>query len=445
MKSSRRAFLKKSAVTGAGAIVAPTVISSNVFGANDRINAAVLGVNGRGGSHISSFMNQSNVQVTTLCDPDLNVAGEKAKAFKEKYGKEVKVVQDLRHVMDDKDIDVISIATPNHWHSLAVIWACQAGKDAYVEKPGSHNVWEGRKMVEAARKYNRIVQHGVQLRSSPAIQEAVQLLREGYIGRVYMARGLVFRWRGDIGDKGFSPVPAGLDYDLWTGPAPMRPFTENLVHYNWHWHWDYGNGDVGNQGIHETDMCMWGLDVGLPSKITSMGGKFLWNDCKETPEVLTSVYHYPEEDKIIQFEVRPWCTNTEDGVTVGNIFYGDKGILVIDGYNEYKTFLGKDREPGQSGSDGQIQASGMARGDSGTDGHFANFIEAVRQQDSSILNGPVESAHLSSALAHLGNIAYRTGRVLSFNPDAERFVNDPEADLMLTRNYRAPYVVSENV
>ncbi|MCK3682829.1 Gfo/Idh/MocA family oxidoreductase [Maribellus sp. YY47] len=445
MKPTRRDFLKKSAVTGAGAIVAPTVLSANVFGANDRINAAVLGVHGRGGSHISAFMNQPNVQVTTLCDPDLNVAGKKAKDFKEKYGKEVKTIQDLRHVMDDKDIDVISIATPNHWHSLAVIWACQAGKDAYVEKPGSHNVWEGRKMVEAARKYNRIVQHGVQLRSSPAIQEAVQLMRDGYIGRVYMARGLVFRWRGDIGDKGFSPVPAGVDYDLWTGPAPMRPFTENLVHYNWHWHWDYGNGDVGNQGIHETDMCMWGLDVGLPSKITSMGGKFLWNDCKETPEVLTSVYHYPDEDKIIQFEVRPWCTNTEDGVTVGNIFYGDKGILVIDGYNEYKTYLGQNREPGKSGSDGQMQASGMARGDSGTDGHFANFIDAVRKQDSSVLNGPVESAHLSSALAHLGNIAYRTGRVLTFNPEAERFVNDPEADLMLKRNYRAPYVVPENV
>ena len=167
--------------------------------------------------------------------------------------------QDLRRVMDNKDIDVVSIATPNHWHALAVIWACQAGKDVYVEKPGSHNIWEGRKMVEATHKYDRIVQHGVQLRSSPAVNEAIQLMRDGYIGRVYMARGLVFRWRGDIGDQGFSPVPEGLDYDLWTGPAPMRPFTRNLVHYNWHWHWDYGNGDVGNQGIHETDLCMWGL------------------------------------------------------------------------------------------------------------------------------------------------------------------------------------------
>ena len=347
--------------------------------------------------------------------------------------------------MDDKDIDVVSIASPNHWHALSVIWACQAGKDVYVEKPGSHNIWEGRKMVEAAQKYDRIVQHGVQLRSSPAVNEAIELMRDGYIGKVYMARGLVFRWRADIGDQGFSPVPDGVDYDLWTGPAPMRPFTRNLVHYNWHWHWDYGNGDVGNQGIHETDLCMWGLDVGLPTKITSMGGKFLWDDCKEVPEVLTSIYNYPEENKIIQFEVRPWCTNTEDGATVGNIFYGDKGIIVVNGYDKYKSYLGKDRTPGKSGEDGGDSGSGMDRGAGGTDGHFANFIEAVRKHDASILNGPVETAHLSSGLAHLGNIAYRLGKVLTFNPKSEKFVNDPEADKMLSRNYRGEYVVPSKV
>ena len=445
MKTSRRTFVKNTAALGTAAIIAPTIIPARVFGANDRINAAVLGLNGRGKNHVQSLMAQDNVEVTVLCDPDMNVLKERQKEFREAYTKEVVLEQDLRRVMDNKDIDVVSIASPNHWHALSVIWACQAGKDAYVEKPGSHNVWEGRKMVEAAHKYDRIVQHGVQLRSSPAVNEAIQLLRDGYIGRVYMARGLVFRWRGDIGDKGFSPVPEGLDYDLWTGPAPKRPFTRNLVHYNWHWHWDYGNGDVGNQGIHETDLCMWGLDVGLPTKITSMGGKFLWNDSKETPEVLSSVYHYPEEGKIIQFEVRPWCTNTEQGVTVGNIFYGDKGILVVDGYDSYKTYMGQKREPGKSGSDGEASGSEYARGAGGTDGHFANFIEAVRKRDRSILTGPVETAHLSSSLAHLGNIAYRLDRVLTFNPDSEKFVNDPEADLMLTRNYREGYEVPERV
>ena len=445
MKKSRRNFIKKTAAASSATFLAPSIISASVFGANDRINASVLGINGRGKNHISSLMKQKNVQVVNLCDPDMNLLKVRQKEFKNKYKKDVSLEQDLRRVMDNKDIDVVSIASPNHWHSLSVIWACQAGKDVYVEKPGSHNIFEGRKMVEATQKYDRIVQHGVQLRSSPAINEAIGLLRNGYIGNVYMARGLVFRWRGDIGDKGFSSVPNGLDYDLWTGPAPKRPFTENLVHYNWHWHWDYGNGDVGNQGIHETDLCMWGLDVGLPTKITSMGGKFLWDDCKEVPEVLTSVYNYPDEGKIIQFEVRPWCTNTEEGATVGNIFYGDKGILVVDGYSKYKTYLGKDRTPGQSGDDGAIEASGMDRGAGGTDGHFKNFIEAVRKHDASILNAPIETGHLSSGLAHLGNIAYRMEKVLTFNPQAEKFVNDPEADKMLTRNYRKGYEVPNKV
>ena len=442
---SRRKFIKNSATATAAALTIPTIVPAHAFGANDRINAAVLGLNGRGKNHVKNLMVQDNVQVTTLCDPDMNILKDRQKSFKETYSKDVALEQDLRNVMENKDIDVVSIASPNHWHALSVIWACQAGKDVYVEKPGSHNIWEGRKMVEAAQKYDRIVQHGVQLRSSPAIREAVELMRDGYIGRVYMARGLVFRWRGDIGDQGFSPVPDGIDYDLWTGPAPKRPFTRNLVHYNWHWHWDYGNGDVGNQGIHETDMCMWGLDVGLPTKITSMGGKFLWDDCKEVPEVLTSVYNYPDEDKIIQFEVRPWCTNTEEGTTVGNIFYGDKGILVVDGYSKYKTYLGKDRTPGKSGDDGAKESSGMDRGAGGVAGHFANFIEAVRKHDKTILNGPVETAHLSSGLAHLGNIAYRLGRVLTFDPGSEKFVNDADADKMLTRNYRSPYVVPEKV
>jgi predicted dehydrogenase len=426
----RRQFVKNSALVGA-ALSLPTVIPVQAFGANDRVNVAVLGVNGRGKNHIDGYMNLDNVQVTTLVDPDMNICQERAKEYGEKYDTTMKAVQDQRDVLEDQDIDVVSIASTNHWHALSTIWACQAGKDVYVEKPGSHNLWEGRKMVEAAAKYDRIVQHGVQLRSSKAIREAVQLLRDGYIGDVYMARGLVFRWRADIGDQGFEPVPEGIDYDMWTGPAPMRPFTRNLVHYNWHWHWDYGNGDVGNQGIHETDLCMWGLDVGFPTKITSMGGKFLWDDCKEVPEVQTSIYHYPAEKKIIQFEVRHWCTNLEDGAGVGNIFYGDKGYMVIKGYDTYETYLGRERTPGQKGKDG---------GD-----HYKNFMDAVRAHDKTMLHAPVETAHLSSGLAHLGNISYRLGRQLTFNPKAEKFINDTDADKMLTRNYRAPYVVPDKV
>jgi predicted dehydrogenase len=448
MDKSRRIFLS-AAATGAvasvitpgafgnevmGKIAKPTVVPHGAFGANDRIRVAVLGVNGRGKSHIEEVMKQSGATVAALCDPDMVILRESARAFEAKYNRKVAIEQDFRRLYEDKDIDAVTLATPNHWHALQVILACQAGKDVYVEKPATHNIYEGAKMIEAAYKYNRIVQHGVQLRSSEAIREAVKHLRDGLIGRVYMARGLVYRWRPDIGNRGISKVPDGLDYDLWCGPAPMAPFTRNLVHYNWHWHWNYGNGDVGNQGIHETDLCMWGLDVGLPERITSMGGKFLWDDCKEVPEIQTSIYHYPKEKKIIQFEVRNWCTNLEDGAGVGNIFYGDKGYLVVRGYGSYDTYLGEKREKGPSRSaDGELTL------------HFANWLDAIRARDMSLQNAPVETGHLSSALAHLGNISYRLGRQLDFDPVSEQFIADEDANRMRTREYRLPFVVPEKI
>jgi predicted dehydrogenase len=448
--TSRRSFLKTAAKGAVIASVAPSVLNAEAAvpeilpegakGANDRIRIAVLGVNGRGVNHYEEIMKlapTANVDVVVLCDPDMDVLQKRAGEFEQKYGKKVMIMQDFRKAYDDKNIDAVTIATPNHWHALQTIWACQAGKDVYVEKPATHNIYEGRKMIEAAYKYNRIVQHGVQLRSSVAINEAIQHLRDGLIGRVYMSRGLVFRWRPDIGDKGVSPTPPGLNYDLWCGPAPMRPFTRNLVHYNWHWHWNYGNGDVGNQGIHETDLCMWGLGVtSLPERITALGGKFLWDDCKEVPEILTSVYHYPKEKKIIQFEVRNWCTNLEDGAGVGNIFYGDKGYLVVKGYDTYETYLGEKREPGPSRSEpGELSR------------HFQNWFDAIRARDMSIQNGPVQTGHLASSLAHLGNISYRLGLQLEFDPVAERFIGEGEAEAnsMLSREYRAPYILPEIV
>lgn len=448
--SSRRDFLKKASLgvvaatitpnaVGGEVISAPEILPGSAKGANDRIRIAVLGVNGRGQSHIDEIMKISkeyNVELAALCDPDMDVLQKRAGKVKSKYGKNVHMEQDFRKVYDDKEIDAVTLATPNHWHALQTIWACQAGKDVYVEKPATHNIYEGRKMIEAAYKYNRIVQHGVQLRSSVAIREAVEHLKNGLIGRVYMSRGLVYRWRPDIGNKGISQKPAGLDYDLWCGPAPMVPFTKNLVHYNWHWHWNYGNGDVGNQGIHETDLCMWGLGIDrLPERITSMGGKFLWDDCKEVPEIQTSIYHYPKEKKIIQFEVRNWCTNLEDGAGVGNIFYGDKGYMVIKGYDTYETYLGEKREKGPSRSEG----GELTR-------HFQNWVDAMRARDMSIQNGPVQTGHLSSALAHLGNISFRLGKQLQFDPVAERFIGDGENEanaMLMSRDYRAPYVLPE--
>ncbi len=447
-KNSRRNFLRTAATGALIAAVAPSTVTAqvkkpvilpaSVKGANDRIRVAVLGINGRGKTHIEEIMGlsgKSNVEVAVLCDPDMNILQERASDFEKKYGKKVAIEQDFRRTYDDKTIDAVTLATPNHWHALQTIWACQAGKDVYVEKPATHNIYEGKKMIEAAYKYNRIVQHGVQLRSSVAIREAVKHLEEGLIGRVYMSRGLVYRWRPDIGNKGISQIPAGLNYDLWCGPAPMRPFTKNLVHYNWHWHWNYGNGDVGNQGIHETDLCMWGLGVDtLPERITSMGGKFLWDDCKEVPEIQTSIYHYPKQKKMIQFEVRNWCTNLEDGAGVGNIFYGDKGYLVVKGYDTYESFLGEKREKGPSRSEkGELTL------------HFQNWFDAIRARDMSIQNGPVQTGALSSSLAHLGNISYRLGKQLEFDPVAERFIENDidDANNMLTREYRAPYLLPE--
>ena len=448
--NSRRSFLK-TAAQGAilaavvpsalkGEITMPLFIPDGAKGANDRIRVAVLGINGRGKSHIGEIMElyeKSNVEVVALCDPDMDILLERSNEFEKKYGKKIQIAQDFRKIYDDKSIDAVSLASPNHWHALQTIWACQAGKDVYVEKPATHNIYEGKKMIEAAYKYNRIVQHGVQLRSSLAIKEAIQHLQNGLIGRVYMSRGLVYRWRPDIGNRGISKTPPGLNYDLWCGPAPMRPFSRDLVHYNWHWHWNYGNGDVGNQGIHQTDLCMWGLGVdSLPERVTSMGGKFLWDDCKEVPEVQTSVFHYPKEKKMIQFEVRNWCTNLEDGAGVGNIFYGDKGYMVVKGYDTYESYLGEKREKGPARSEGGEQTL-----------HFQNWFDAIRARDMSIQNAPVQTGHLSSSLAHLGNISYRLGRQLEFDPVSERFKGDgeTEANSMLSREYRAPYILPDIV
>ena len=265
---TRRNFLQ----TSAGVITATSLLgNTSRADVNGKIRVAVLGVNGRGRTHVKAIGEIEGADVVLLCDPDQQVLAKRAAEFEKKYGRKVETETDMRKVFDRDDIDVVTVATPNHWHSLATIWACQAGKDVYVEKPGSHNLFEGRKMIEAAHKYKRIVQHGVQLRSQPAIQEAVEHLRKGTIGKVYMARGLVFRWRASIGNKPDEKAPAALDWNLWQGPAQETNFSRRLVHYNWHWTWDYGNGDVGNQGVHETDMCLWGLDVKLPSTNHSHG------------------------------------------------------------------------------------------------------------------------------------------------------------------------------
>jgi predicted dehydrogenase len=418
----RRQFL---AATAAAPM---TFAAHRVIGANDTIRVAVLGVNGRGRSHYEGFEPLDNVEVTTFVDPDLEVANRRAQEFEAKFGRRVKVVQDMRRVFEDKDIDVVSVATPNHWHALATVWACQAGKDVYVEKPGTHAISEGRSMMAAAHKYKRIVQHGVQLRSSEAIQEAVQKLREGAIGDVYMARATIFKWRPKLRDFPNEAPPKTLDYNLWVGPGKWRPYSKNHVHYNWHWTWDFGNGEIGNQGVHELDMLQWGLGVKLPTKVAAMGGKYLWRDRRETPEVLTALCEFEREKKYAEIAVRFWCTNTEaDQTTNGNLFYGSEGYMAVNGYTKYSVFLGPKRTPGPTGA-------APAR-------HFENFIKAVRSRKVEDQNGPVETAHYSSALAHVANAAFRRGSLLQFDPDAERFVGDPEANAILAGTYREGFAV----
>jgi len=433
---NRRHFMKNAskiaaAFTGASYLALP----SRVFGANDRIRVGVVGIHGQGNAHITSFHRQPGAEVIALCDVDENVLRERASQYEKLSGRAVKCYRDMRQLFDDKEVDAVSFATPNHWHALGGIWAMQAGKHAYIEKPCSHNIWEGRQLVKAARKYHRICQHGTQARSSPAVQEAVQKLRAGVIGELYMARGLCFKWRPSIGKvNGPQPIPQGIDYDLWLGPAQKKALFRKSLHYDWHWQWDYGNGDMGNQGVHEMDLARWGLGVGLPTRIQASGGHFMFDDNQETPNTLLCTFEYPQEGKILQFETRHWISNYEGGFgsngdnNIGALFYGSEGYMELTA-SSYKVYLGKRREAGPSGS------SGMD--------HFKNFLSAVRSGKREDLNAEIEEGHLSSALCHLGNIAYRTHRTIHLDRSTENILGDEEARSFLTRNYRTPFVVSD--
>jgi predicted dehydrogenase len=360
------------------------------------------------------------------------------------------VYTDFRQMLESKDIDVVSIATPNHWHTLQTIWACQAGKDDYVEKPCSHNVFESQQIVAAARKYDRIVQQGSQSRSSPALQEAVQRMKDGEFGEIYMARGLCYKWRDTIKKTPVSAVPAGVDYDLWTGPAPKREFTQNRFHYNWHWFWDTGNGDLGNQGIHEVDIARWGLGVRYPVKVSAIGGHFMFDDDQETPNTLNCAFEFDlnGKRKMMEFEVRHWMSNGEATVrergnnAIGNLFYGSKGYLAVDSYSSYKTWLGTRVETARGGSTWEEKPGpgGKAGGD-----HYLNFIEAVRSRKREGLNAEIEEGAISTTLVHLANISYRLGRTIHFDEMTYSVKGDPEANKLFTREYRKPYVVPEKV
>jgi len=502
---SRREFLNKTTRFAAGAVVAGSIAScaapskspyvkGRIIGANDRINLAIIGIRGRGMPLAEGFARIPNVKIKTLCDIDANLFAERVKKIEDIQHFAPSTENDLRRVFEDRDIDAVAVATPNHWHALAAIWACQAGKHVYVEKPCSHEIREGRKMVEHAGKYNRIVAVGFQNRSLNNVRQAIKFLHDGGIGEVYMARGLCFKARDPIGK-----VPDGLgtgpqykysvwnkpginydadymsrvDYDLWLGPAPKRPFNYNRFHYNWHWNWDYGNGDIGNQGPHQFDIIRWGLNKDEhPVKIYSAGGYFGPESDQQTPNTQSALFEYAD-GKIIQFDVRGIYTNDEagmltaehaenaekkinsaieeaaqkkiqEGITVGNLFYGTKGWMYLND-TVWKTYFGRKNEPGPCSEVLEESANPNDPAGAGSQSHFVNFIAALRSGKKEDLNCNIEEGAMSSALPHMANISYRLGRTVVFDGKSERFVSDGQADRVLTRNYRKPYAVPDRV
>jgi predicted dehydrogenase len=459
--TKRRDFIRQSVLGTAGIAIGGMGLSASsyrdVVGSNDRINVAIIGLRSRGSNHLDEWIylkDKQNLRVTTLCDVDEQFFAERSKTVSDKTGVKPMLEWDIRKVISNPDIHVVSIATPNHWHALGTVWACQAGKHVYTEKPVCHNIFEGRKMIEAARKYDVRVQAGFQARSYKNIIEAIKFLHDGGIGEVYMARGLCYKPRDSFGIAKDGPPPSTLHYDLWLGPARWREYNEKRGHYNWHWHWNTGNGDSGNQGVHEFDIARWGLNKNEhPVSVYSTGGIYGISpeECsQETPNTQSSVFKY-KDGKMLEFETRGRYFNREGnlGVAIGNIFYGTEGYLELQSWEksggEWQAFRKREKEPfaGSLLGDGKQLAPTLMGPDSTN--HFSNFIDAVRSGKNDILNCDINEGFYSSALPHLGNISYKLGREVKFMGDYEKFAGDPEADTMLSRNYRKPYLVPNEV
>ena len=431
----------------AGAAAAAIATSQfPILGANDRVNVGVAGLGGRGSDHIN-FYGQltADCRVAAVCDVN-QTARERASArILKEQGFTPKEYVDMRDLFASKDIDAVSLPLPNHWHALATIWACQAGKDVYVEKPASHNVFEGRKMVEAARKYGRMVQVGTQSRSIDHKMRAVELVRNGALGKIYMVRGICYRRRFSIGHTPDQPIPAGIDWDKFLGPAPMRPYSKNRFAYNWHWMWDTGNGDIGNQGAHEMDIALWALGAdSWPSTVVATGGKYVWEDDQETPNTLTATYNFAGRQ--LSFDLRNLPTPTEALAPlrpnyVGNIFLGDQGFIVMDqgSFQQYRS------TGNVHGKDSYEKVPVVIQHGVDTVPHMKNFLDAVRTRDYKSLRAEIEIGARSAAFSHLANASYRAGRMLKLDPKTGEVIGDQEANSYLTRDYRKPYVVPEKV
>jgi len=453
MKSiKRRDFIKDVSVASTGALLSfPLIGKSMKNSANESVNVAVIGIHGRGKDHYRSLAQVPNVNIVAICDIDQRLIPEAVADIEKLTGKKPKVETEYRKILDNKDIDAVTIATPNHWHALQTIWACQAGKDVYVEKPVSHTIEEGRKMVEAARKYNRMVQTGTQARSHKATIQAIDFLKNGELGKVFMARGLCLKPRGSIGHVKDSAIPDGVDWNTFLGPAPFRPFNENRYLYKWHWFWDTGCGDLGNQGIHQCDVARWALGKNThPVRITGTGNYFIWDSDQETPNMQQIQFEY-EDGSILQFEVRGLGTNAESDIRIGDLIYGSKGWMSIANEDEgvgkvYYSDI-KIQPSGYSAykeSEGPVFKTESSETSSNVN-HFTNFVECVRSRKKENLNAEILEGHLSTSLCHLGNIATQLKRTLNFDPAKEKFVDDKEADSYLTKMYRSPFILPDKV
>jgi predicted dehydrogenase len=406
---TRRNFLKGAAAS-AGAIAWTASSWAQVAGANGDLRVAVIGFNGRGKDHIEGFRKVPGVRLVALCDVDSKVLGAQT-AKLDAAGIKTIGYSDVRALLDSKEVDAVSIATPNHWHSLMGVWACQAGKDVYCEKPVSHNVWEGRQLVNASRKFNRIVQTGTQSRSSPALAEAVAFIRGGAIGKIKLARGFCYKPRKSIGKVDApTPVPDSINYDLWCGPSPNHPLMRQKLHYDWHWVFETGNGDVGNQGIHQMDIARWFLgEKTLSPRILSIGGRLGYVDDGNTPNTQVILHDYAAAPLIFEVRGLPksqefqdpklWDKNMPDykGVGIGVVIECEGGWVKVPNYESATVYdsAGKELKKFNRGGD-----------------HYANFVGAVRSRKVSDLNAPILEGHLSSALCHTGNISHRLGETL---------------------------------
>ena len=441
MKLTRRQFLGK---TTAAVIVAGSMAHGRVFGANNRIRMCTVGFNGQGRSHINDLLKmKDDAEYVALCDVDAEVRERGAKIVADAQGKAPKLFKDIRDALNCKEIDAITIATPNHWHSLAAVWGCQAGKDVYVEKPMSHSIYEGQQVVAAAKKYGRIVQHGTQNRSSATFRRDMKLMHNGFIGKIVESRGYVYKNgnRGSIGHGRPGPVPANLDWTLWQGPARDRQFMVNAdrkkpglyVHYDWHYFWDYGNGEIGNQGVHQMDMAVWGHNRGLPVRVYSSGGRYGLDDDGQTPNTQATTFTYGD-GSIMTFEVRNLGSFEEfDGSNCGNSFFGTKGFYVAGkGFYSYKEGKQTEREAIPVPDSEPTSADGNK---------WERFFTAIRSRKPEDMPLSTREAHVSCVHCQLGNLSYRLGRSLEFDPQAEHFKHDSEANKHIKRDYRKGFEV----